>query len=347
MSKTLGALAREQAPPLLKVRLPLPHRLNCFIRLWFLKVLATVAYAVDRFLHPPPPSIYPTLVKRYPCRPALQTRIFYPPNYKPGDLLPLYLSIHGGGFAVGDPQQDDEFCTMWAKRTGMLVVSLDYSKAPLHPFPIGVFDVAALANAVLEDSNLPIDKARVAMGGFSAGGNFALCASQLPGLKGTVKAALSFYPIVDWGHPPDEKLRRRPYQGGPKDSLEVPSYWFDWGYVSAGQNRHDPLLSPYYARKEDLPPWIYIIGAQWDFLRLESQKMIHELAGLEGVEDQEADFEKGTYKWTLARGCTHGFTHHFRQTPERKKRREEKCAPIYEEAIKWMSKALAEGGNTI
>ncbi|KAI1077925.1 alpha/beta hydrolase fold protein [Whalleya microplaca] len=345
MSETLIALEQEGAPPLLKVRLPLPHRLNCFLRVWALKLLATIVYAVDRLIHPPPASIHPTLIKRYACRPALQTRVFYPPSYKSGDLLPLYLSIHGGGFAVGDPQQDDEFCTMWAKRTGMLIVSLDYSKAPLHPFPVGVYDVAALANAVLADSDLPIDKTKVAIGGFSAGANLALCASQLPGLRGTVRAALTFYPIVDWSHPPDVKLARRPYTGGPRDALEHSSYWFDWGYVSPGQNRRDPLLSPCYAARGDLPAWIYVVGAQWDILRLESQTMIHELAGLGGAEkkkDPEEDFEVGTYKWTLARGCSHGFTHHFGQKPERKRRREEKCAPIYEEAIKWMAKALAQ-----
>lgn len=342
MSKTLAALEQEGAPALLKVKLPLPHRLNCFIRLWILKFLASTVYASHRLLYPPPVSINPTLVKRYTCRPALQTRHFYPPSYKTGDVLPLYLSIHGGGFAVGDAQQDDEFCAMWARRTGMLVVSLDYSKAPLHPFPVGVFDVAALANAVLDDSSLPIDKTRIAIGGFSAGANLALCASQLPGLKGNIKAALTFYPIVDWGHPPDEKLRRRPYKGGPKDSLEVPSYWFDWGYVSPGQDRCDPLLSPCYARKDDLPPWIYVIGAQWDILRLESQLWIHKIAGLGDSKDQEEDFDQGTYKWTLAKGCTHGFTHHFGQKPARKQKREEKCAPIYEEAIKWIAKALTE-----
>ena len=347
MSQTLIAIEQEEAPPLLKIRLPLPHRLSCFLRLWALKFLAYVVYTVARLVHPPPLSIRPTFIKRYPCRPGLQTRIFYPPNYKSGDLLKLYLNIHGGGFTVGDPQQDDEFCSMWAKRTGMLIVSLDYSKAPLHPFPIAVFDIAALANAVLTDVSLPIDTNGVVIGGFSAGANLALCASQLPGLKGNIKAALTFYPIVDWSHPPDVKLDSRPYKGGPKDSLESSSYWFDWAYVSPGQNRRDPLLSPCYARKEDLPPWIYVIGAQWDILRLESQDMIHELAGLRGLEDQEQDFEEGTYKWTLAKGCSHGFTHHFGQKPEKRRRREEKCAPIYDEAIKWLEKVQAEDNGMI
>ncbi|KAK6065309.1 hypothetical protein SCUP515_11291 [Seiridium cupressi] len=340
MSETLAALAQEDAPPLLKIRLPLPHRLNCFARLWALKILASIVYAVARLIYPPSSSISPTITKRYSCRPALQNRVFYPPNYKSGDLLPLYLNIHGGGFALGDPQQDDEFCSMWAKRTGMLVVSLDYSKAPLHPFPVAVFDIAALADAVLTDRTLPIDKARVAMGGFSAGANLALCASQLPDLKGKIKAALTFYPIVDWSHPQHVKLERRPYKNGPKDSLAVASYWFDWAYVSSGQNRRDPLLSPCYARKEDLPPWIYVIGAEWDMLRLESQEFIHKLAELSGSENHEADFDEGTYKWTLARGCTHGFTHHFGQKPEKKKRRQEKCQPIYEDAIVWMERAM-------
>ena len=56
---------------------------------------------------------------------------------------------------------------MWAKRTNMLVISLDYSKAPLHSFPTAVHDVAALATAVLSDESIPIDKTRVAMGGWS------------------------------------------------------------------------------------------------------------------------------------------------------------------------------------
>ncbi|KAI9167992.1 Arylesterase [Paramyrothecium foliicola] len=337
-SETRIAIEEEGVPPLLKVRLPFSHRLNCFLRLWAFKIIAAVYFATHRFFNPSPVSLRPTAVKRYSCRPGLQTRVFFPPNHKPGKLLPLYLSIHGGAFVFGDPQHDDEFCVMWAKRTGMLVVSLDYHKAPIYPFPSGVYDVAAVANAVLEDDSLPIDGSRITIGGFSAGGNLALAAAQLPELKGIVKAALTFYPIVDWGHPPDEKMRRRPYKGGPRDGLEHSGWWFDWGYVPVGQNRHDPLLSPCYAPKEDLPPWIYIIGAEWDMLRLESQKMIYNLAGLDWT--KEEDFEKGTYKWTLARGCSHAFTHHWGQPPVKKKRREAKCEPIYAQAAQWLEKAL-------
>ncbi|KAI0150173.1 Alpha/Beta hydrolase protein [Xylariaceae sp. FL1272] len=342
MSDTLTAINEEGAPPLLKIRLPFPHRLNCFLWLWVFKIIASIAFAVDRFRHPRPSSLAPTVVKSYPCRPRLPTRVFYPPNYTPGQLLPLYLNIHGGAFAICDAREDDEFCVMWTKRTGMLVVSLNYSKTPLYPFPTAVLDIGAVAEAVLADTSLPFDKSRVVIGGFSAGGNLALCASQLPALKGNVKAALTYYPIVDWSHPPNVKLETRPYKNGPPDSLEYSSYWFDWGYVSPGQNRRDPLLSPIYAKKTDLPPWIYIVGAEWDLLRLESQTWINRLAGRGNLKDQEPDFEVGTYKWTLARGCKHGFTHHFGYKPEKKRLREEKCTPIYDQAIKWLEKALAD-----
>ncbi len=342
MSATLGSLektiATEGVPPLLKVTLPFPHRLNCFIRLWLFKFIVYIVISIHRLLYPSDSAFNPTLLRSYPCRPSLQTRIFFPPNYKTGQALSLYFNIHGGGFTVCDPEWDDEFCASWAKRTGMLVVSLDYRKAPLHSFPTPVYDIAAVANAVLEDETLPIDKSKLVIGGFSAGANLALCASQLPGLNGNIKAALAFYPIVDWGAPPEAKLAARPYKGGPKDKLADWAAWIDWGYVSVGQDRRDPLLSPYYAKKEDLPPWIYVIAAQWDMLRLESQEWIHKLADLQDVKDQEAPFEKGTYKWTMAARLSHGFTHHFGESAEKKAKLEKRCEEYYTEAWSWLKK---------
>ncbi|KAJ5498466.1 Alpha/beta hydrolase fold-3 [Penicillium expansum] len=292
--------------PLPKERLSLPHRLNCFLQLWLFKSLASLYF-----------------LYRYACRPTLETRIFYPRTYNSAQrqLLPLYLNIHGGGFALCDATVDDPFCSAWANRTGMLVVSLNYRKAPLHPFPTATFDIADVVKCVLADDSLPIDHSRIAIGGFSAGGNLALSVSQFPGLKGLIKAAV---------------VRRRRWKAHPGG--------WTGGYVSVGQNRRDPLLSPVYAGRDELPPWIYMIGAQWDMLRLEAQQMIHGLAGLEdrvGVE-QEEDFEVGRYKWTLAKGCPHGFTH---ASPGRKKggvsrrKREEVARGIYEEAHEWLKKS--------
>lgn len=267
----------------------------------------------------------------------LKNRVFFPPNYQVGErLLPLYLDIHGGGFAIGGPPVDDIFCACWAKRTGMLVVSLDYRKAPLHPFPTATYDIAAVVSAVLEDNELPIDKSRIVIGGFSAGANLALSASQLPRLQGMIKAIVAYYPIVDFSNPPNEKLAARPYKNGLRDSLQDSSWWLDWGYVPAGQNRRDPLLSPYFAQKERLPPWVCIIGAQWDMLRLESQTMIHRLAGLEDKVDPEAPFEEATYKWVLALGVSHGFTHDLGRHTAKSAKKVQRREQIYNEVHEWL-----------
>lgn len=327
------------APTLVKVQLSLPHRLCCFICLWLAKLAAGLIFPLIGFFHPLPLATRPTLINKYSCRPRLGCRIYFPPNYEPGQLLPLYFNIHGGGFVLGNAESDDLFCSSWAERTGMLVVSMNYRKAPWYPFPIATTDIHAVATAVLDDENLPIDRNRVSIGGFSAGGQLALSASQLPGLKGIVKAAVIYYPVVDFGRRPDQKLESRPYINGPRDNLEIPSWWIDWGFISPEQNRCDPLLSPYYAKKEDLPPWVYFIGAQWDMLRLEAQEMIHRLAESEHQNNPEEDFERGKYKWTLATGCSHGFTHIDAQCSDPAKH-EPITEWIYEEAHQWLKKSV-------
>ncbi|KAJ5172244.1 hypothetical protein N7492_004837 [Penicillium capsulatum] len=328
----------DDLPPLRKVRLSLLHRLNCFLQLWTFKFLATVYFFVRGFTSTTPPATRPTLVKFYPGQPNLECRLFFPPNYESGQKLPVYLNIHGGGFAVCDATIDDPFCSSWAVRTGMLVISLSYRKAPRYPFPCATHDVASLARAILGDPGLPIDLDRVTIGGSSAGGNLALSAAQLPGLKGIVKAAISYYPIVDFGHNPTYKLDARPYRNGAKDNLGKASWCLDWGYVSAGQNRRDPLLSPCYARKEDLPPRIYLVAAQWDMLRLEAQEMIHCLAGLWDKVDQEEAFEQGNYKWTLAMGCSHGFTINTGRGSGQSSHAQAKSEEIFTEAHEWLKK---------
>lgn len=114
------------------------------------------------------------------------------------------------------------------------------------------------------------------------------------------------------------------------------SWCLDWGYVSVGQDRRDPILSPTYAKNEDLPPRIYMIGAEWDLLRLETQQMIHRLAGLADKPDQEESFEEGNYKWTLAKGCSHAFTHS--SVRKSHSTTQAKSEEIYREAHEWLRK---------
>ena len=58
---------------------------------------------------------------------------------EPGDK-PLLLYYHGGGFVVGDLDTHDAPCRVLCRHAGVDVLSVEYRKAPEHPFPAYVED---------------------------------------------------------------------------------------------------------------------------------------------------------------------------------------------------------------
>ncbi|CAD0091853.1 unnamed protein product [Aureobasidium mustum] len=314
-------------------------RIQYFFLVWTVKISIALQLAYLRFFHPNAET-QPTSVKTYSCRPRLPVRVFMPKSRQRGNkaVLPLYIHIHGGAFATCDASIDDNFCRSWCERTGMVVVSLNYRKSPVHRFPVPVLDVAAVARAVVDDATLGIDKTRVVMGGFSAGGKLALTACQLPELQGRIKAAVSYFPIVDWSAPPHAKWAERLYTEKKSESLNTAGPALDWAYVPAGQNRKEKLLSPCYASREELPEWVCLIGAQHDMLCRESRDMIYSLAGEEVSESGwDQGWEKGKYKWLLAMGVRHGFTDEFRKKRGRQSEiRRQVCEATYASVHEWL-----------
>ncbi|KAI1843807.1 hypothetical protein JX266_010066 [Neoarthrinium moseri] len=237
-----------------------------------------------------PSGSAPNIVKTYECRPYLPIRIFFPKDYDQTspETLPLVFSIHGGGFCVGDPEDDDRWNRRFSDEHRFLVVELNYRKAPWYPFPTATYDLEALILAVVADESLPFDKNRVAVTGFSAGGNLALSVCQLPAIREKVKptAALPIYPSVDQSILLGERAKRRHYKpdlkgilGQSKDMLAPYTPIFKWSYINPGQDLRDPLLSPYFAPRDSLPPHIYIVAAELDQLGHEAWRMACKLSG--------------------------------------------------------------------
>lgn len=179
-------------------------------------------------------------------------------------------------------------------------------------------DVVAIAQAIIEDTTLPVDKSRVVLGGFSAGGNICLSAAQMPELRRKLKGLVSCYPITDFTLAPAQKHSSRPYRN-PKDVDDLKDWGpiWEWAYIRPGQDLYDPRLSVRYAKSEDLPSWIYMVGAEYDMLANEARETIYSLASLDKHEKEAAsyEFEKSGYKWTLARDVRHGFTHNLMDRP--------------------------------
>src|SRR5580698_3680058 len=73
--------------------------------------------------------------------PDVRVRV-YRPEVQPSKL-PALLWIHGGGYVMGDIEQDDRLMKQLVKRIGCVAVSVDYRLAPEHPFPAPVEDCYA------------------------------------------------------------------------------------------------------------------------------------------------------------------------------------------------------------
>jgi acetyl esterase/lipase len=64
----------------------------------------------------------------------------YRPKVSPEGGSPLVVWAHGGGFCIGDLDNEDLYGQLFAKEYGCAVVNPAYRLAPEHPFPAAVLD---------------------------------------------------------------------------------------------------------------------------------------------------------------------------------------------------------------
>jgi triacylglycerol lipase len=97
--------------------------------------------------------------------------------YTPGTAAeprPAYLHIHGGGYVLGMPEQNDGANRSLVAALGCVVVSVGYRLAPETKFPGALEDCyAALRWLYAQAEQLGVDRRRIAIGGDSAGGGHA------------------------------------------------------------------------------------------------------------------------------------------------------------------------------
>ncbi len=113
---------------------------------------------------------------------------------------PALIWLHGGGYVMGNPEQDEACCAQYGRELGITVVSVDYGSAPKYPFPIGLEEsYAALAWLAAQAQSLGIDAQRIAIGGASAGGGLAAALAQLAHDRQEIKPVfqLLVYPMLD------------------------------------------------------------------------------------------------------------------------------------------------------
>ena len=212
------------------------------------------------------------------------------------EILPLFVDMHGGGFALGHAEMDDPFMFRVAEATGLKILSVDYSLAPQHPFPTALNECYGVVKYVKEHpEELGIDPGSIAVGGHSAGGNLAagICLLDAERNELGLKALLLDYPPLDLHT--DPHLKPRPKKAIPPWLAHA----FDAAYTSSREAAKNPLISPCFATAQQLssfPPTL-IISASLDSLATEEAAFTDKL---------ESAGVPVTYK--LFEGVPHGFT---------------------------------------
>jgi acetyl esterase/lipase len=319
-------------------------RIAYFISVWSFKAVIALGLGARRLLMPRPPSLIHPEPRIYPIRPTLKSLV-YRPETAGDEPLPVYLNCHGGGWAVADPAADEEVCSFLARTFNIIIVSVDYHKSPTWKFPFAVEDVAAITDAILNDQSLNIDTSKVAMGGFSAGGNLAFAAYQLPILKERIHALVGFYPPLNLRERLNEKLDRRPKEAG-TDALASSARFLDWAYVPYGADRNDPLLSPGLAKKEDLPKFVYLVGAEYDCLCHEGNQLAERLVDPEADRTSIPDvsledgWKQGGIRWECVRGRFHAFTHVAEWSREKENARLKAVDQLYSRVGEWLKEEV-------
>ncbi|PLB38882.1 alpha/beta hydrolase [Aspergillus candidus] len=321
-----------------KQRWSLLTRLSFIGRIWVIKVVVRIAVSLARRLRISQFRLQSTYRKHYPVGQQMWNDVWIPSSHEAGQTHPLYIDIHGGGFATGDPSHDGEFCRYLADEHGICVVSVNYPKAPRYQFPCQTDDLVQTVRCVLADDSLPVDRDRVAMGGFSAGGNLSLSVALRDEIQGSsIKGVLAWYPVTDFSG--RYKGTYRPDQYGMRDVLEGMSDVFYYSYVPDGQNLRDPFLSPVYADRRKLPPKIFFIGAEHDILCREAECTARIYA--EGKEIQQPigeinDWAANGIRWKRVTGAQHGFNFVRRWVREREEFRHALTQRAYADAAKWL-----------
>ncbi len=203
--------------------------------------------------------------------------------------------FHGGGWCIGSIESHDHVCRWLSKKSGAVVISVDYRLAPEHKFPAAVDDAyEATCWIFAHAAELGLDPERIAVGGDSAGGNLSAVVCLLARDRGSVKihSQLLIYPATDM-------LMRFPSYLSNGENYRLTRTlinWFVLGYLRDGEDINDVRASPLMADSHaNLPP-AYIMTAGFDPLMDEGR------AYADKLKEEGVDLEYRCYE-----GMMHGF----------------------------------------
>ncbi|KAF9462198.1 Alpha/Beta hydrolase protein [Collybia nuda] len=198
-------------------------------------------------------------------------RVYTPEGLAPQGGWPLLFFIPGGGWVYGGLDEQASFSTNVCVRANCVVASLAHRLAPENPYPAAIEDAVEALKWVFKngEAELGINTTRIAVGGYSGGGNVAAtlvfkAAAADPPLP--LAFQLLLLPITD--NTASVETRWKATKNSPWLTPER-MLWYRTMYLP---NKRDwtaweasPILAPKDLLKKAPPTWIAVGGA--DILR--------------------------------------------------------------------------------
>lgn len=179
-------------------------------------------------------------------------------------ILPVIVSIHGGGWVYGDKKLYSFYCMELARR-GFAVVNFTYRLAPEHQFPAALEDTNEVFKWILENSaEYNLDAEHIFATGDSAGANYlatyaAICTNE------------HFAENFAFEIPAKLKLNAVYLNCGMYDFIALSKTFDIKGtggalFKKGGTRQELVLASPIFHIEENFPP-TFFVTAENDFLR--------------------------------------------------------------------------------
>ncbi len=193
-------------------------------------------------------------------------------RYVPQDPLPAarLVFFHGGGWVNRDIETHDPAVRNVADLAGVECLSVEYRRAPEHPFPAAADDAFAAYMSICQR----FGDEKVAVGGDSAGGNLAasVCVTARDRGERVPDFQWLLYPAVDAStrYPSTELFSTGFYL------TEAAMDRYEDLYIPTQELKRDPRASPLLADAAGLPP-AYVATSIADPLRDEGEAYAHKL----------------------------------------------------------------------
>ncbi len=203
----------------------------------------------------------------------IPVRLYYP-HLEAG--LPLVVFFHGGGWVVGSLATHDRLCRWIAQRSGALILSVDYRRAPWHKYPVPLHDCYdAVVWAASHPEHLGAAPDPPMVMGDSAGGNLAaaVCLIARDRAGPPIRRQLLLYPAVDGtlSYPSHQHYAHAPLLS------EADIRFYRAQHMNTPADLHSAYFSPLLAENlEHLPP-AFILTAEYDPLHDEAKAFAEKL----------------------------------------------------------------------